>query len=222
MILQNLANSSYFKVTGPLTSIQGSANTVARNVPKATALLLYCFNTDKKIYFRSAGVVTVVWLTPPQARALQYGAGTDWEVAELGLCCCSHPAQLGWDRELGRARKAESFSPTLNSANVWKHKLSAGIRKDRQEHFWTSVIRVRAIVTWNKLKYSYEVKYKSQNFLLTYPILVHAKATVIVVSYLPSWHSSFYTLGVAGLQKSDQIHYGHKWSENYKMATKLT
>lgn len=59
MILQNLANSSYFKVTGPLTSIQGSsANTVARNVPKTTALLLYCFNTDKKIYFKSAGVVT--------------------------------------------------------------------------------------------------------------------------------------------------------------------
>lgn len=52
MILQNLANSSYFKVTGPLTSIQGSpANTVARNVPKATALLLYWFNTDKKIHF---------------------------------------------------------------------------------------------------------------------------------------------------------------------------
>lgn len=52
MILQNLANSSYFKVTGPLTFIQGSSpNTVARNVPKATAPLLYCFNTDKNIYF---------------------------------------------------------------------------------------------------------------------------------------------------------------------------
>lgn len=52
MILQNLAKSSYFKVTGPLTFIQGSsANTKARNVPKATALLLHCFNTDKNIHF---------------------------------------------------------------------------------------------------------------------------------------------------------------------------
>lgn len=52
MILQNSANSSYFKVTGPLTFIQGlSANTVARNVPKATVPLLYSFNTDKNIQF---------------------------------------------------------------------------------------------------------------------------------------------------------------------------
>jgi len=47
-----LVNSSYFKVTGPLIFIQGSlANTVARNVPKATVLLLYYFNTDKNTYF---------------------------------------------------------------------------------------------------------------------------------------------------------------------------
>lgn len=107
MILQNLANSSYFKVTGPLTSIQGSANTVARNVPKATALLLYSFNTDKKIYFRSAGAVTVVWLTPPQARALQYWAGTGWAGAVLLLPPCS----AGLGQRAGEGKEGRKLFP---------------------------------------------------------------------------------------------------------------
>lgn len=33
------------------------------------------------------------------------------------------------------------------------------------------------------------------------------KVQVVLVSYLPSWHGTFYTLGVAGLQRSDHIHY---------------
>lgn len=182
--------------------------------------------------FKSAGVVTEVSLTTPQAQDWRYSTwqtlknGTDWEVAEPRAVLLLPPcllSQLGRDRELGRARKAESFSPHSQQCKCLKTQtICRNKERQRQERFWSPVIRVRTIVTWNKCKYSYEVKYKYQSFLLTYPILVHAKATVIVVSYLPSWHGSFYILGVAGLQRSDQIHYGHRWRENYKVATKLT
>lgn len=125
MILQNLANSSYFKVTGPLTSIQGSsANTVARNVPKATALLLYCFNTDKKIYLKSAGVAAESDLPLLQHGRYRTGqalkSGTGWEVAELGLCCCSHPAQLGWDRAV-QGKEGRKLFPPLSTVQMFEN-----------------------------------------------------------------------------------------------------
>lgn len=134
----------------------------------------------RRYIFKSAGVVTEVSLTTPQALALQYGQtlknGTGWEVAEPWAVLLLPPcllSQLGWDRELGRARKAESFSPHSQQCKCLKTQtICRNKERQRQECFWSPEIRVRAIVTWNKLKYSYEVKYKYQDFLLTYPILV--------------------------------------------------
>lgn len=121
MILQNLANSSYFKVTGPLTSIQGSsANTVARNVPKATALLLYCFNTDKKIYFKSAGVVTESDL--PLLKHGCYSAGQALAERWLSWGCAAAPTLLSWaGTESCRGQGRQKAFPPLSTVQMFEN-----------------------------------------------------------------------------------------------------
>lgn len=139
MILQNLANSSYFKITGPLTFIQGSsANTVARNVLCSCTLLILI----RTYSFKSAGVVTEVsplhkHRTGVTVRSRPWRMALTERSLSLRMCCCSQPdcsANCGRRESWGGEGRQKAFPPTLNSANVWKHSQSAETRKYRDKN----------------------------------------------------------------------------------------
>lgn len=172
MILQNLANNSpiskslalllSFKVHQPT---QWQEMCLKEQLCSCTVLILI-----RRYIFKSAGAVTEVSLTTPQARDWHYSTGqtlkngTDWEVTEPRAVLLLPPwllSQLGQERQLGWGSKAESFPPHSQQCKCLKTQtICRNKERQRQERFWSPVIRVRAIVTWNKLRYSYEVRHK--------------------------------------------------------------
>lgn len=129
MILQNLANSSYFKITGPLTFIQGSsANTVARNVLCSCTLLILI----RTYSFKSAGVVTEVsplhkHRTGVTVRSRPWRMALTERSLSLGMCCCSQPdcsANCGRRERAGEGKEGRKLSPPLSTVQMFESTVS--------------------------------------------------------------------------------------------------